>query len=164
MHGTDNSWQPLSPNSASPFFWEDLGRQRLLEISVDGNYSLRSQQYNIDEVADHQPIEVHHGPAQALRVTVDRVGKINVVRISDWMPVNESPSIFPRTPTPLPQFSHDAGSMILSSSSMCEIHFIVEVAELGLSVVDHTPEEILYLSLQNVLLSYSTGLGSGISR
>ncbi|KAH6821656.1 hypothetical protein C2S53_018849 [Perilla frutescens var. hirtella] len=45
-----------------------------------------------------------------------------------------------------------------------EFDFKLKVVELGLSIVDHTPEEILYLSLKNFLLSYSTGPGSGTSR
>jgi vacuolar protein sorting-associated protein 13A/C len=49
-------------------------------------------------------------------------------------------------------------------STGCEFHVVLELAELGISVIDHTPEEILYLSVQNLLLAYSTGLGSGFSR
>ncbi|XP_062088676.1 intermembrane lipid transfer protein vps1301-like [Humulus lupulus] len=50
------------------------------------------------------------------------------------------------------------------STSDSELHVIVELAELGVSIIDHTPEEILYLSVQTFIFSYSTGLGSGISR
>ncbi|MCD7461327.1 hypothetical protein HAX54_045897 [Datura stramonium] len=51
------------------------------------------------------------------------------------------------------------------SNSESEFHVIVEVAELGLSVIDHTPEEILYLSVQSLCSLHSTqGLGSGVSR
>ncbi|KAK7405830.1 hypothetical protein VNO78_07440 [Psophocarpus tetragonolobus] len=45
-----------------------------------------------------------------------------------------------------------------------EFHINFDLAELGISIIDHTPEEILYLSVQNLVLAYSTGLGTGISR
>lgn len=104
------------------------------------------------------------GPGRGLRVTVSKEEKVTVVKISDWMPMNEPPTNLYRSPS-LGQISTNNAQLNSSTStSDCEFHFNVEVAELGLSLVDHTPEEILYLSLQGFLLSYSTGLGSGISR
>jgi vacuolar protein sorting-associated protein 13A/C len=52
----------------------------------------------------------------------------------------------------------------LMSDTDFEFHINVDLADLGVSIIDHTPEEILYLSIQNLVLAYSTGLGSGISR
>ncbi|KAL3812236.1 hypothetical protein ACJIZ3_013504 [Penstemon smallii] len=159
VHSSKDSWRSLLPNAAASFSWEDLGRQRYLELLVDGNDSTTSQKYDIDEIKDHQPIQVVGGPRRGLRVTIIREEKVNVVKISDWMPENDAPTLLNRSPS-LQQI-YESKSTLASDS---EFHLILEVAELGLSIVDHTPEEILYLSLQNFLLSYSTGLGSGISR
>lgn len=105
------------------------------------------------------------GPRRGLRVTIVREGKVNVVKISDWMPENEEPTILNRSLSSVQQISENKSQLQQSTFvSDCEFHLILEVAELGLSIVDHTPEEILYFSLQNFMLSYSTGLGSGISR
>ncbi|XP_022721975.1 uncharacterized protein LOC111279261 isoform X3 [Durio zibethinus] len=165
VDGTSDSWHFLLPNTAVSFLWEDLGRRQLLEILADGTDPSRSEKYNIDEIFDHQPIDVT-GPARALRVTILKEEKVNVVKISDWMPENEPTAIIgQRIPSSLSEFSrNESYQQQLQSTSECECHFIVELAELGVSIIDHTPEEILYLSVQNLHLAYSTGLGSGFSR
>ncbi|XWS14258.1 hypothetical protein CRYUN_Cryun36dG0107400 [Craigia yunnanensis] len=165
VDGTSDSWHFLLPNTAVSFLWEDLGRRHLLEILADGTDPSRSEKYNIDEIFDHQPIDVT-GPARALRVTILKEEKINVVKITDWMPENEPKAIISqRIPSSLTEFSrNESHQQQLQSTSECEFHFIVELAELGVSIIDHTPEEILYLSVQNLHLAYSTGLGSGFSR
>ncbi|XP_062178337.1 uncharacterized protein LOC133883124 isoform X2 [Alnus glutinosa] len=166
VDGTSDSWQFLLPNSAASFLWEDLGRRRLLELLVDGTDPLKSEKYDIDETFDHQPIDVVGGPAKALRVTILKEEKMNVIKISDWMPENEPTGILSRRHSSLLSevSGNDFQQQQLASLSDCEFHVIFELAELGISIIDHTPEEILYLSVQNLLLAYSTGLGSGISR
>lgn len=162
--GTDDSWHNLPPNAAAAFFWEDLGRQRLLEVLVDGTDTLSSELYNIDEVMDHTPVLTSSGPTKAVRLTVLKEGKIQIGRISDWMPENETPeSIHKMVPLRALQPS-EVDYKQSSSASDGELHVSFEVTELGLSIIDHMPEEILYLSVQSLLLSYSSGLGSGIRR
>ncbi|XP_012842600.1 PREDICTED: uncharacterized protein LOC105962815 isoform X1 [Erythranthe guttata] len=165
VSGSTDSWRSLLPNAAASFSWEDLGRERCLELFIDGDDPRTTQKYDIDEIKDHQPVQVAGGPRRGLRVTIIREEKVNVVKISDWMPENEAPMLLNRSLSYVQQISENKSQLQPSTfNSDCEFHLILEVAELGLSVVDHTPEEILYLSLQNFLLSYSTGLGSGISR
>ncbi|KAH6757936.1 calcium-dependent lipid-binding family protein [Perilla frutescens var. hirtella] len=163
VNGSNDSWRSLLPNAATSFSWEDLGRERYLELLIDGDDPLKSLKYDIDEIKDHQPIQVSGGPRRSLRVTIVREEKVNVVKISDWMPENDVPALLDRSVSFVQQVSESKyqPSTLVSDS---EFHFILEVVELGLSIVDHTPEEILYLSLKSFLLSYSTGLGSGISR
>ncbi|CAM9004161.1 unnamed protein product [Rhodiola kirilowii] len=163
VDGTNESWQSLLPNTAAGFTWEDLGRKRLLEILADGVHPSKSSTYNIDELSDHQPIQIDGGPVKALHVTIGKDDKINVIKISDWLPENE-PAAEMIGSVSLLSAQNQNDSLNQKSPSNTEFHFTVEVAELGLSVVDHTPEEILYLSIQNLLVSHSTGLGSGISR
>ena len=166
VDGTIDSWQFLLPNSAASFLWEDLGRRHLLELLVAGPDKSKSQKFDIDEISDHQPIHVASGPSRALRITIVKEEKINVVKISDWMPESEPSGILSKTyASPLSQLSlKDPPQQQSLSASDSEFHVIVELAELGVSIIDHTPEEILYLSVQNLLLAYSTGLGSGYSR
>lgn len=166
VDGTNDSWQFLLPNSAASFLWEDLGRRRLLELLIDGADQSKSQKFDIDEISDHQPMNVASGPSRALRITIVKEEKINVVKISDWMPESEPAGRLSKTDTfPLSQLSlKDSPQQQSPSTSDSEFHVIVELAELGVSIIDHTPEEILYLSVQNLLVAYSTGLGSGFSR
>ncbi|XP_027330645.1 uncharacterized protein LOC113846496 isoform X2 [Abrus precatorius] len=161
VDGISDSWQLLLPNSAASFLWEDLGRRRLLELLVDGTDPMKSLKYDIDEISDHQPVQVADGPTRALRVTIVKEEKTNVVKISDWMPDNEPIGVLSRR-----HYSsmNDSQMQQLMSITDCEFHINFDLAELGISIIDHTPEEILYLSIQNLVLAYSTGLGSGISR
>ncbi|KAJ6726583.1 hypothetical protein OIU79_004678 [Salix purpurea] len=139
VDGTSESWKLLLPNAAASFLWEDLGRPRILELLVDGTDSPKSLKYNIDEILDHQPSHAEGQPARALRVEESSLHYHN--------------------------FSgNDSLQQQLPSSTGCEFHVVLELAELGISVIDHTPEEILYISVQNLLLAYSTGLESGFSR
>ncbi|GMP76188.1 hypothetical protein CsSME_00032971 [Camellia sinensis var. sinensis] len=163
VDGTSDSWRSLLPNSAASLLWEDLGRRRLLELLVDGTDPLKSQTYNIDEISDHQPIHVAGGPSKALCVSILKEEKINVIKLSDWMPENDA-IVNQNVPSSLSQLSGNDFQHRQSNTSNCEFHVIIELAELGLSIIDHTPEEILYMSVQNLLLSYSTVLDSGISR
>ncbi|KAF5202036.1 Vacuolar protein sorting-associated protein 13c [Thalictrum thalictroides] len=162
VDGASDSWQSLLPNAAALFLWEDLGRQRLLEILVDGTDPSKSVKYNIDELADHHPISVSGGPCSALRVTIIKEERTNVVIISDWMPENKLSLTNPKNTPKL--FRINSQNQQSISTSDCEFHVTLELAEMGLSIIDHTPEEILYLSVQNLFLSRTTGLGSGISR
>ncbi|CAL5346801.1 unnamed protein product [Camellia sinensis] len=163
VDGTSDSWRSLLPNSAASLLWEDLGRRRLLELLVDGTDPLKSQTYNIDEISDHQPIHVAGGPSKALCVSILKEEKINVIKLSDWMPENDA-IVNQNVPSSLSQLSGNDFQHRQSNTSNCEFHVIIELAELGLSIIDHTPEEILYMSVQNLLLSYSTVLDSGIRK
>ncbi|KAJ7955294.1 calcium-dependent lipid-binding family protein [Quillaja saponaria] len=103
VDGTNDSWQLLFTSAAASFQWEDLGRRHLLELMVDGSDPMKSQKYDIDEVFDHQPIHVTSGPARAIRVTIVKEDKINVVKISDWMPEHEPTGILSgRFPSSIP--------------------------------------------------------------
>ncbi|CAI0626123.1 unnamed protein product [Linum tenue] len=166
VDGVGDSWKLILPNTSSSFFWEDLGRKRFLELFIDGSNSSKSLMFDIDEISDHQPIEEEDGPSRALRVTVRKEDKVNVVKISDWMPESEpTGAVGVRGPSSLSQLpGNDYQRQQFPSNSDSEFHFILELAELGISIVDHTPEEILYMSVKNLLLAYSTGLGSGFSR
>lgn len=158
--GDDDSWKFIQPGYATSFAWEDLNREQLLEVLVDGADPRKSSKYNIDEIADHQPVSSQTGPVMALRLTVSKEGNTNVVKVADWMPSNEDLAVMPVGILESSQCEHTLSAV----GSDNQFHVIVELAEFGLSVVDHTPEELLYVSIQNLIMSYGTSLGSGTSR
>lgn len=164
VDGYDDSWRILPPNSASLFFWEDLGRSRMLELMVDGSDTSTSYKYSLDEASDCIPSSSSSGPRKPLRVTVFKEGKLQVNQVTDWMPeTGTQPQAIERVTSPIFQPSEiEYGQSSVGPES--EVHMSFELAELGLSIVDHMPEEILYLSVQKLFVSYSYGMGSGISR
>ncbi|CAA6659805.1 unnamed protein product [Spirodela intermedia] len=163
VDGSEDSWSSLPPNTAISFYWEDLGRQRLLEVLVDGSDPSNSEKFSIDKVIDHQPLQISSGRVRPLRLSIVKEGKIFVCKISDWMPDDEE-TIITHGSAPLTLSYSSENDYSNESSSERELHVILELADIGLSIIDHTPEEILYVSIQFLLLSYSTGSGSGISR
>lgn len=163
VDGSEDSWSSLPPNTAVSFYWEDLGRQRLLEVLVDGSDPSNSEKFSIDKVIDHQPLQTSSGRVRPLRLSVVKEGKIFVCKISDWMPDDEETIITHGSAQLTLPYSSENG-YTNDSSPERELHVILELADVGLSIIDHAPEEILYLSIQCLLLSYSTGSGSGISR
>ncbi|KAG9136747.1 hypothetical protein Leryth_004514 [Lithospermum erythrorhizon] len=160
--GTSDSLRRLPPNAAVSFSWEDLGRERMLELLIDGMDPMSAQKYNIDEPSNHQQLLENGTDSRALCVGVIKEEKMHVVKIRDWSAKRISRGILHSSLSQVTATNTSAQQAV--SSTECEFHVIVEVGELGLSIVDHTPEEILYFSIQNLLLSYSTGLGSGVSR
>ncbi|KAI3512412.1 hypothetical protein L1887_19727 [Cichorium endivia] len=168
--GGDDSWRSLPPCSTSSFSWEDLGRQKILELRMD-NDTKEPAKYNIDEIRDFQPVQVEAGPTKAVRVSIMKEEKMNVVMIRDWVPDKDNPEedtskaivvASSSQATSKDTTSKDLQPEVATSDS--EVHLTLELIELGLSIIDHTPEEILYLSVQNLVLSHASGLGSGISR
>ncbi|XP_078433928.1 calcium-dependent lipid-binding family protein isoform X2 [Wolffia australiana] len=154
VDGSADSWSSLPPNTAISFYWEDLGRQRQLELLIDGSDPSNSEKISIDKLIDHQPLQISSGRVRPLRLSVVKEGKIFACKISDWMPGDE-------------EKISDSGNtelIPLSSISERELQVSLELADFGLSIIDHTPEEIIYLSIHHLLFSYSNGLGSGVSR
>ncbi|KAJ3675683.1 hypothetical protein LUZ60_004725 [Juncus effusus] len=164
VDGYDDSWHTLRPNSSTSFFWEDLSRPRLLELTIDGSSS-SSKNYPLDESADHIPsLSSLSLPKKPLRVTIFKEGKKQITRVTDFTPETGNKSMKERGLTsPIFQPSEVDYGRMEELGVESEFHVIFELAELGVSVVDHMPEEVMYLSVQNLLVSYSSGMGSGPS-
>lgn len=155
-----SSWNTLLPGSSVSFAWEDLLRNHLLEVLPDGYDPKISIEYNLDEPFDYQPFPSVRGEvAPPLRATVLSEGSTRVFKVADYIPGTGNMSMVV------------AGSPDIHRSLAPEFynlenqfHISIELSEFGLSIVDYTPEELLYVSIQNLVLSYATGLGSGTSR
>ncbi|CAM6102066.1 unnamed protein product [Calypogeia fissa] len=160
--GTSDSWQLLGPGSAASFAWEDLQRDPLLELLVDGADPLTARKFCIDDVGDYQPMPTKGGPVAALHVRVSKEGLMKVVQVADWRPSDTDLSIVPYNSEASPARTPERIQPPVGSEN--QFHAILELAELGISIVDHTPEELLYVTMQTLVVQYATGLGAGTSR
>lgn len=159
--GSDHSsWKVLLPGSSASFAWEDLLRNHLLDVLPDGYDPKISIEYNIDEPFDYQPFPSVRGEVPApLRATVLSEGSTKVFKVADYTPGTGNMSVvIVGSPTNHRSLAPDFYNL------ENQFHTSIELAEFGLSIVDYTPEELLYVSIQNLVLSYATGLGSGTSR
>jgi vacuolar protein sorting-associated protein 13A/C len=160
--GASDSWQLLAPGFAISFAWEDLERDRQLEVLIDGADPLTARKFCIDDVADYQPMPTDGGPVKALHVKVSKEGRMKVVKVADWKPSDSDMSIVLYSSDASPVRTTEPPQPATGSDN--QFHAIFELAELGISIVDHTPEELLYVTMQNLVIQYATGLGSGTSR
>jgi vacuolar protein sorting-associated protein 13A/C len=160
-----SSWKLLLPGSAMPFAWEDLQKEHKLEVMVDGAEPSRSRIVAIDECADYEPLESGSTPVAAFHIRIFREGSVQVVKVSDWTPSNQSLSLLPFNSSNMEQSQLAYKTKSANQHQMeHQIQISFNLFELGISLVDHTPEELLYVSVQDFSLLYATGLGSGISR
>jgi hypothetical protein len=82
----DSSWAILRPGSSSSFNWEDLLRERMVEVLVDGADPSTVRSYGLDQVAEYPPLASTRGPVAALHASVYREGASMVLRVEDWKP------------------------------------------------------------------------------
>lgn len=159
--GDRSSWKVLPPGSSSSFAWEDLLRNHLLEVLPEGYDSKISIEYSLDEPFDYQPFPSGRGANPApLRATVLSEGYTKVFRVADYVPGTGNMSMVAVGSPTTPQRSQAPELYNLEN----QFHTSIELSEFGLSIVDYTPEELLYVSIQDLSLSYATGLGSGTTR
>lgn len=162
----EDAWHLLLPGSAVGFSWADLSRNRLLEIMVHGSNPLSAQKYSIDKAGEYKPTKTSGGSSKALHVSVFQESLFQVVSVADWKQRNEDLSVaLVGAPANRIQ-SNDLFTQQGTGDDDSDNQFrtVIELAEFGLSIVDHTPEELLYVSVQKLILSYATGLGSRTSR
>ena len=180
VEAEDDSWQLLMPGSSLPFTWEDLCHKRLLEVMVDGAETATARQINIDIEAEHNPTEVAGKPVAAVRIQVMReITGMMSVKIADWKPSDmldqpqEMLALVAMGGTPSGQLGGESSSQsasmqqqqqqLLDAGSEKKFFVLLHLDEIGVSIVDHTPEELLYISMQAAFVSYDTTAG-GASR
>ncbi|PQM34057.1 uncharacterized protein Pyn_27596 [Prunus yedoensis var. nudiflora] len=133
-------------DSPKPFCWQSCAKVELLKLRVDG-YKWSAPFSVCNEGIMRVCLRKDTGNEQLqFRIAVRSGAK------------NSSYEVIFRPNSSLSPYRVENRSMFLP------IRIRQVDAELGISIIDHTPEEILYLSVQNLLFAYSTGLGSGISR
>eukprot|EP00897_Mesotaenium_endlicherianum_P008373 jgi/Mesen1/7564/ME000392S06833 len=178
--GNDESWQQLQAGASVAFAWEDLQRERLLELMVDGADPATARKVPIDDEGEHEPpTQGGAGPVAALRVAVTREpARVVCVRVSDWKPCDSMGAMVMSPGGALGGSSSSSSSALSASCRAAEaasmtaadesgggkMFVLLSLDEFGLSIVDHTPEELLYFSMQSANLSYETNSKTGSSR
>ncbi|CAI6011354.1 unnamed protein product [Closterium sp. NIES-65] len=170
----DEAWEALAVGAAKSFAWEDGRGLRLLELMVDGAHSSTARRVAIDDPAVLEPATNASGrPVAPLLVTVAREpapsggGCVMRVCLHDWRPSDPSlvhlalsltPSSLLTAPPPALTVGSEGSSAVATAEGAGgggerRVVVVVEVEECGVSVVDATPEELLYISMTGALLS-----------
>eukprot|EP01018_Ginkgo_biloba_P007916 Gb_35998 [translate_table: standard] len=158
----DEAWQLIKPLSTVNFAWEDPYGQHLLDVIVKHADISCVLKFNIDKVGDYNPQEGIG--ATSLWIRVIQIGDIKVVKFFD-KERNPEEKLSDVRKTPAAK-----GEETVLDTKMKEqrntdpLEFVLELGVVGVSIVDQRPMEILYLYLERVFVSYSTGYGGNTSR
>eukprot|EP00850_Spirogloea_muscicola_P005223 SM000023S07679 [mRNA] locus=s23:814661:836470:+ [translate_table: standard] len=166
----DSTWLLLQPGSSASFAWEALESSQLLEVLVKGASADSASTFSINDPGDHKPAVTSSGAVAAIHVLVaQELLGFTVACICDWHPGDALEGALALTSSSQEEVSastrmRQQAEAAADGGSKNQFHIQLHLEDIGLSVVNHTPQELLYVSMQTAIFSYSTGLGSGISR
>ncbi|XP_073111690.1 uncharacterized protein [Elaeis guineensis] len=145
----EDAWIHLEPLSTTKFSWDDPYGQKLLDLGIHNRIETYVQNVNLEKTAD----TCADLRAQGIQIHVMEFGDIKIVRFTDDRTQLESHK------------EHDLATVDNWSTSHLQtstpLELIIELGVVGVSLIDHRPRELLYLYLEKVFLSYSTGYDAG---
>ncbi|KAL6008537.1 hypothetical protein ACLOJK_034050 [Asimina triloba] len=154
---SDDAWLQLQPLSTTNFAWEDPYGQKLLDVSIDSSGNISFQKFSLENAGEGFTDEW----AKCIQLLVLEIGDIKIARFTDDRKTLELS----------PQARHDLiasfGNWSTSfrqskmQTNAVPMELIIELGVFGISVIDHRPRELLYLYLERVFVSYSTGYDGG---
>lgn len=174
MGSSEEAWQLLQAGSSSAFAWEDLRHDQKIELMVEGADPITARQLSIDQEADVEPPTAQKEPVAALSVSIrQEFSGVMRVRITDWTPSDAYPEDWSQVTSPFDPAAASGrpttgavsaneanGAGGSGSSFSVQLH----LDEFGLSLIDQTPEELLYLSMHSAHASYESNASTGAGR
>ncbi|KAG0474801.1 hypothetical protein HPP92_014487 [Vanilla planifolia] len=146
----DDDWIKLEPLSSTNFSWDDPYGQRSIDVRIQGMVYL--QNISLDEVNDSRDLKAH-----GINLHVEEAGDVKFVRFIDEKRRLQLESR--KMIEPLEKASTSKLQEMQSGTSPLEL--IIELGIVGVSLIDHKPRELLYLYLEKVFASFSTGYDAG---
>ncbi|ERN15489.1 uncharacterized protein LOC18443778 [Amborella trichopoda] len=155
----DNAWIPLKPFSTTNFTWEDPCGQRLLDVTVQNESSVSRHQFSLDKTGDYLSTD---GSFQSIQLHVVEMGDMKIALFMDNPRALELGS---QEKKELLESVGLWGSPMLNKkqADAAPIELMIELGILGVSIIDAKPRENLYLYLERVFVSYSTGYDGGMT-
>lgn len=154
---SDDSWVQLPPLSTTNFSWDDPCGQKLLEVSLSNGSNISLQKFSLERVGECFTDEW----AQSVKLVVVEMGDIKIARFTDDQRILELCS---RENINLLTCVGNWGTTSMQSkvqNNSAPFELIVDLGVVGISVIDQRPRELLYLYLEKVFISYSTGYDEG---
>lgn len=145
----------LGPLSTTSFSWEDPYGQKLVDAEIYTGTSSTVSKFDFDKQG---VFPAGNGELQVFFHVVE-VGDTKVGRFVDGRIARSNPG-----EEGLPLTSARVWKSVETSrmeNNAAPLELIVELGVVGVSIVDHRPKELVYLYLERVFLSYSTGYDGG---
>ncbi|KAG9452487.1 hypothetical protein H6P81_005391 [Aristolochia fimbriata] len=152
---SDDAWIHLIPLSTTNFSWEDPCGEKLIDVSIHRGTNIIVQKFSLEKTEEFSSNEGEHG----IRLHVVELGEITVARFIDAHGSAELGSKRENV-----ESSGNSGTSAVQSKiqkNIAPLELMVELGVVGMSLVDHRPRELLYLYLERVFISYSTGYDNG---
>lgn len=152
----DDAWIQLEPLSTTNFCWVDPYGQKVIDTRTDGGSSSAVCNFDLEKTGLSS---VDCGGLQLFSYVVD-FGSIKVVRFTDD---EASESSLDEASKLLMTFDHWGNSLVQKNTqdNSAPLELIIELGVVGVSVIDRRPKELVYLYLERVFISYSTGYDNG---
>ncbi|EPS64219.1 hypothetical protein M569_10562, partial [Genlisea aurea] len=148
-----DAWIPLPPLSTSNFSWEDPYGQKFIDAEIDTGSSVSVCKFDLNTVG-FSIIDNYPG----LSLHVANIGHLKVVRFLELSAHSrEEASLCPL----LVRYWGNSHIQANLPQQRSPLELILELAGLGISVVDHKPRELSYLYLEKLFISYSAGYDGG---
>ncbi|KAF3782527.1 Vacuolar sorting-associated protein 13C [Nymphaea thermarum] len=147
----DATWIQLQPLSTTRFAWEDPYGQKVLDVKIqsEGNTSFHKFSFENPETC-----ALCGGEMCCVQLVITEHSDIKVARFVDRIPRKGEPATIGRREGGLYGETNQ-------QNKVPPMELTVEFGILGVSVVDQSPRELLYIYLERVYISYLTGSDSG---
>ncbi|CAA6669756.1 unnamed protein product [Spirodela intermedia] len=152
----DDAWVTIYPLSSINFAWEVPYGPNLIDICLQNGNNIIFQNISLENATEcyadlrKEGFDFHFTECGDVRnVRIIDIKK-DLTELLDEQPTNDSisngngPSFVEKMKTTAPP-----------------VELIIELGIVGISLVDHRPRELLYLSLEKVFVSYSSGYDGG---
>ncbi|XP_047340404.1 uncharacterized protein LOC124943990 [Impatiens glandulifera] len=151
----DDAWVELQPFSTINFTLEDPYGQRLIDAKVESGFTSMCCSLDLDKAGISQMEGVSAMQFMLIEIADIKIGRFTDVLLSD------------STSNEIKRISSMVGKLGNShtqnkSLDASPLEFIVELGMVGVSFIDYKPKELLYLYLERVFMSYSTGYDGGM--
>lgn len=146
----------MEPLSTTKFSWDDPYGQKLIDVEVNTGTEICVQNIRLENGTDSNA-ELR---SLGIKLSVMESGDMKIVRFRDerkttLLGSHENLESARIDNTRLSTSQHEIQNKVVP------LEIIVELGVVGVSLVDHRPRELLYLYLEKVFISYSTGYDAG---
>lgn len=152
----DDSWITLQPLSTTKFSWDDPYGQRLIDVGVNSGTEICLQNVRLENGTD----SIAELRSLGFKLSVIESGDLKIVRFRDGRK-NMLLGSHENLESARINSTRSSSSQHEIQNKVVPLELIVELGVVGVSLIDHRPRELLYLYLEKVFISYSTGYDAG---
>lgn len=136
--------QTIAPHGSSSFTWDIPNAPHRLQVEVP---SLGvTKDFNLDKIKAHPPIVVGSGENEVkLRARIFADGPTRVFRLTNAAHVSI-------------EDEEESLALQMNDSTTAISQYVLELEGAGLSIIDNTPQELIYVSGSGILVDFSTSI------